>query len=775
MKSSQLGARVDVHPDGLVLERKESTLVEDISKLSISTRTRSQNKPRANDFIINNTDEKFVYMNLHGELLSATSSVPDALKPRGQKIADIIKHSRPTLFDPFESLLPYPSASVTNLTVTKFSSAARGFLAYLTQQTLPDWIELQSRLSMEDVSRGAINGSIYCSYKNAIERNLASSSVSPSGFNLFARLVAACHDLQQVCLHKYESHLQSGVCAMMSSTFRAHRDCLMFSGPLSKGETAFLGRASQPDYVVSLARTHSSGFYHGASRSYWIFENKPAGASGPQVDDFPTAFLSGCRAQYEASANNHPNPVSFVTNIFSDRVTTVMIDGFEPTTLHNLSLRDPNSIVPLSLHLFAIAQHIINTAKQDLEREPVETKLDPFMSSFACWLDPVEFNKRVIGAGGVDGGGEAGDRDGRRSDRPKSDPPSRPKSDQPPRRPSTRKNVGGELGKGAGAGVPGAKLIYQNLDYGHEVYRASAGILKLFDDAAEAEEELAMLQLLRDVPGVVPLLHDSVVAVDGRSCLAMREVVERADQRDAKTLCMDAARLCQTVAQIHHKNVYHLDLKPENVLLSSEKGPVVIDLGHARSISASAVINIRCFGTPGYRISTDLRCAEDAQRADEYGVSTTILSWLGVRELPEVSDKTLKEALVKYAARPVSMRLELNQRGFVVDWCYDGPILPKIMNVVGKLLNGSASLLQAALDFRNLATTVKAPSVFTDLENGNLVSKPVFKIRTMQNEPAGQENVTPALIKSRPGQLQQLKPVNNSKPVPLASRNANIR
>jgi len=281
----------------------------------------------------------------------------------------------------------------------------------------------------------------------------------------------------------------------------------------------------------------------------------------------------------------------------------------------------------------------------------------------------------------------------------------------------------------------------------------------LFNDASEAKHELRMLRLLRDLPRIVKPSVPSLLPVGHRACLVMPEVPQVVGPRDISTICRDASMLCQTVSSMHDKGIFHLDLKPDNVLVT-ENGPVVIDFGHAREIKAGDTLWLSRFGTVGYCISSPIRSADDAASADRFGVGVTILCWLGLNELPLASDGILRSVVASSASRSSPMASELVERGFNVPW-RDDTRLPKILRIVSNIFTGSLSLSAASQRLLQcLPKRSKKLRIAVEPDLG----------------PVGQENQGP----SKPLKSPWVKPLKPSpsplkpSPSPLASRNPNI-
>src|SRR5207302_3262128 len=80
-------------------------------------------------------------------------------------------------------------------------------------------------------------------------------------------------------------------------------------------------------------------------------------------------------------------------------------------------------------------------------------------------------------------------------------------------------------------------------------------------------------------------------------------------------------RICEAVEAIHRARIVHLDLKPGNVVLRSEREPVVIDFGFSASVKDSPDGRAQPFGgTPRYSPPEQLRMERVDARADVYAL-----------------------------------------------------------------------------------------------------------------------------------------------------------
>jgi serine/threonine-protein kinase len=148
----------------------------------------------------------------------------------------------------------------------------------------------------------------------------------------------------------------------------------------------------------------------------------------------------------------------------------------------------------------------------------------------------------------------------------------------------------------------------------------------------------------REARSTAALAHPSIVAVydagdDGGTPFLVMELVrgrslravlrERGDVEPST-----AAEICsQILAALEHAHAHgivHLDLKPENVMLTPDGAAKVADFGLARAAAEGGDSTAPVFGTPGYVAPEALRGGPVDGRADLYAVGVIALELLGV-------------------------------------------------------------------------------------------------------------------------------------------------
>jgi serine/threonine-protein kinase len=142
-------------------------------------------------------------------------------------------------------------------------------------------------------------------------------------------------------------------------------------------------------------------------------------------------------------------------------------------------------------------------------------------------------------------------------------------------------------------------------------------------------------------PRVIPT-HDEGRLADGRPYVALAfadagslvQVIERADVRDGLRL---VDQVLEALAAIHGRGLLHQDLKPQNVLLHTDRNGAVAawvaDLGVAGALSEFALDRKGMSGTPVWMAPEQLevRPAELGPWTDLYAVGLVLHAMLGGR------------------------------------------------------------------------------------------------------------------------------------------------
>ncbi|MCO5172349.1 MAG: protein kinase [Planctomycetes bacterium] len=205
--------------------------------------------------------------------------------------------------------------------------------------------------------------------------------------------------------------------------------------------------------------------------------------------------------------------------------------------------------------------------------------------------------------------------------------------------PAPRRTLGGhellgELGRG------GMGVVYRARDprLGREV------ALKVINSAAADPEELARFE--REARAAARVRHPGVVAVygagvdDGRPWLSLQlvegESLRARLLRDGPLGFARAAEVAEAVGRAlqaaHDACVLHRDVKPHNVLLTTEGQPLLTDFGLARAVEPEDGLTVtgQVIGTPAY-MSPEQAEGDQTRvdaRTDVYGLGATLYEML---------------------------------------------------------------------------------------------------------------------------------------------------
>jgi serine/threonine-protein kinase len=219
----------------------------------------------------------------------------------------------------------------------------------------------------------------------------------------------------------------------------------------------------------------------------------------------------------------------------------------------------------------------------------------------------------------------------------KAGPPPLPMSPPPPEPnvavlPGTRYRLERELGRGA------MGIVYQgfHLDLGRSV------ALKVLHEASSSEP--ARAGFVAEARAVARVTHESLVRLyefgftsDGRAFYAMElvdgETLEQKLDRNGPLSVADAVRLgigaCRAIEAAHAAGVVHRDIKPGNLMLTTEGIVKLLDFGVAKSQNEVNVPSdgergaLVVVGTPEYMAPEQARGAADA-RSDVYALGAVL-------------------------------------------------------------------------------------------------------------------------------------------------------
>jgi serine/threonine-protein kinase len=188
--------------------------------------------------------------------------------------------------------------------------------------------------------------------------------------------------------------------------------------------------------------------------------------------------------------------------------------------------------------------------------------------------------------------------------------------------------------------------------------------IRLFEQEAEAVAGLSH-------PNIVPIYDIgqapnfrwfTMQLIEGESLAAMlrkialNPVPSRRTLPTRTSLAM-ARQILGALSYAHRRQVVHLDIKPENILVTAEaRIPVITDFGISRMISVQADAMTTARGSPLYVAPEQILGKETDARADIYAVGVLLFRLL-VEKLPLIAHQSADELLAaKVAGRTLFTR-----------------------------------------------------------------------------------------------------------------------
>lgn len=195
----------------------------------------------------------------------------------------------------------------------------------------------------------------------------------------------------------------------------------------------------------------------------------------------------------------------------------------------------------------------------------------------------------------------------------------------------------GELGRGFSSVVFKAHHAMLDIDVALKVLLDR----KLDEKALASVFREAHLLATLNHPGIIRILDFDriddwhIVILEFVDGLSLRTLVEQ-EGKLAQTLVIDLVRqAAEALRYAHKKGVVHNDIKPANILLTTEGGVKVADLGMAKVVSQGHEIaaSTQVCGTPAYispeMVSHGLRAAD--HRSDIYSLGVSMFQCLAGR------------------------------------------------------------------------------------------------------------------------------------------------
>lgn len=185
-----------------------------------------------------------------------------------------------------------------------------------------------------------------------------------------------------------------------------------------------------------------------------------------------------------------------------------------------------------------------------------------------------------------------------------------------------------EVGSGGMAKVYRAKDRYLQrlvaIKLLKEEFREDSEFLKRFDTEAQAAASLTHPNIVQiyDVGVDNNRYYIVMEFVDG---ITLKEYIERKGALDWKEAIDISLQICSGLSKAHKRNIIHRDIKPTNIIMTSEGVPKVADFGIARSVSSETdTMIIDTIGSVHYSSPEQARGGYTDEQSDIYSIGVTM-------------------------------------------------------------------------------------------------------------------------------------------------------
>ncbi|MGI6084793.1 MAG: Stk1 family PASTA domain-containing Ser/Thr kinase [Acetivibrionales bacterium] len=185
-----------------------------------------------------------------------------------------------------------------------------------------------------------------------------------------------------------------------------------------------------------------------------------------------------------------------------------------------------------------------------------------------------------------------------------------------------------EVGSGGMAKVYRAKDRYLQrvvaIKLLKEEFREDSDFLKRFDTEAQAAASLTHPNIVQiyDVGVDNNRYYIVMEYVDG---ITLKEYIQHKGSLDWKEAVDISVQICNALSKAHSRNIIHRDIKPTNIIMTSEGIPKVADFGIARSVSSETdTMIIDTIGSVHYSSPEQARGGYTDEQSDIYSIGVTI-------------------------------------------------------------------------------------------------------------------------------------------------------
>jgi len=136
--------------------------------------------------------------------------------------------------------------------------------------------------------------------------------------------------------------------------------------------------------------------------------------------------------------------------------------------------------------------------------------------------------------------------------------------------------------------------------------------------------------------------------VDG---ISLRELIDRRGALDPETSTYLVIQICEALMSAHNNNLIHRDIKPQNILITSEKKVKVTDFGIAKSLNTDITKTLNILGTAQYISPEQARGNVLDNRTDIYSLGVVFYEML-TGDTPFRGDTSVDISLKHVSEKP---------------------------------------------------------------------------------------------------------------------------
>ncbi len=229
-----------------------------------------------------------------------------------------------------------------------------------------------------------------------------------------------------------------------------------------------------------------------------------------------------------------------------------------------------------------------------------------------------------------------------------------------------------EIGSGGMAKVYKARCQYLQRNVAIKIlrdeFKHDSEFLKRFETEALAAASLTHPNIVQiyDVGKDQDLYYIVMEYVEG---ITLKEYIEQRRGLEWREAVNIAIQICSALSKAHNRKIIHRDIKPQNILMTTDGVPKVTDFGIARAASAdTATMRVDTIGSVHYSSPEQVRGGFTDEKSDIYSIGVTLFEMV-TGTLPFDGETTVAIAL-KHIQDPPPLPTEVK------------PGLPEAMNMI---------------------------------------------------------------------------------------------